>query len=74
MEEGKRGCKKRPAGKGTWPDQQVIGRQVKTNAEFFQGQDRWGGFAPGNIAKVSGTEIAPLGGSFIAELAGYRII
>ena len=51
-------------------DQQVIGRQVKTNAEFFQGQDRWGGFASGNIAKISGTEVTLLGGGFITELAG----
>ena len=50
-------------------DQQVIRRQVKANAEFFQGQDRWGGFAPGNIAEVSGTEVTSLRGGFVAEFA-----
>ena len=43
-----------PNGRG---DQQVIGRQIKANAEFFQGWDRWCGFAPSNVAKVSGTEV-----------------
>ena len=51
-------------------DQQVIGCQVKTNAEFFQGQDRWGGFTPGDVAKISGTEIASLRSGFIAKFAG----
>ena len=37
--------------------QQIIGRQIKPNAEFFQGRDRWCGFASGNIAKISGTEV-----------------
>ena len=40
----------------------------KTDA-LFQCQDRWGGFASGNIAKISGTEVTLLGGGFIAELA-----
>ena len=56
-----------PNGRG---DQQVIGRQLKPNAEFFQGRDRWCGFAPSNVAKISGTEVTSLGGGFIAELAG----
>ena len=30
-------------------DQQVIGRQIKTEAEVFQGQDRWGGFTPCDV-------------------------
>ena len=51
-------------------DQQVIGRQVKTNAEFFQGRDRWCGFASGNVAKISGTEVTSFRGGFITELAG----
>ena len=50
--------------------QQVIGHQIKPNAEFFQCRDRWGGFASGNIAKISGTEVTLLGGGFITELAG----
>ena len=55
-----------PNGRG---EQQVIGRQVKPDTEFFQGQDRWGGFASGNIAKISGTEGTSFRGGFIAELA-----
>lgn len=43
-----------PNGRG---NQQVIGRQIKPNSEFFQGRDRWGGFASGNIAKISGTKV-----------------
>ena len=56
-----------PNGRG---DQQVIGRQIKANAEFFQGQDCWGGFASGNAAEVSGTKVTSFRGGFIAELAG----
>ena len=50
-------------------NQQVIGRQIKTNTELFQCQDRWGGFASGNAAEVSGAEVASFGGGFITELA-----
>ena len=50
-------------------NQQVIWCQIKTNAEFFQCQDRWGGFASGNVAKVPRTEVTSFRGSFIAKLA-----
>ena len=43
-----------PNGRG---DQQVIGRQIKSNTEFFQGWYCWCGFASGNVAKISGTEV-----------------
>ena len=51
-------------------DQQVVGRQVKAGTEFFQRQDRRRSLAPGDVGKVSGAEIAPFRGGFIAELAG----
>ena len=49
-------------------DQQVIWRQFKANAEFFQRQDRGRSLASGNVAKVPGTEVTSFRGSFIAEL------
>ncbi len=51
-------------------DQQVVWRQVKAHTELFQGEDRGRGFAAGDVAKVSGTELASLGSSLIAEVAG----
>lgn len=51
-------------------NQQVIGCLTKTGAEFFKSENRWSGFASGNIAKVSGAEFALLRGSLIAKFAG----
>ena len=51
-------------------DQQVVGRQVEAGTEFFQRQNRGCSLAPGDVGEVSGAEVAPFRGGFIAELAG----
>ncbi len=51
-------------------NQQIIGRQVKADTELFQGEDRRCGFAAGDVAKVSGTELTSLRSGLVAEFEG----
>ena len=51
-------------------DEQIVGRQPKANAEFFQRENRRRGLASGNITEIPGTEMASFGSGFVAEFAG----
>lgn len=51
-------------------DEQIVGRQVKAHADLFQSQNGGSGLAPNDAAKIPGTDMALLGGSFVAEFAG----